>query len=164
MRIGILDTGIVGQTLSLKLVQLGHAIMPARDPARLDKPKSHDLSVLRMGAEEYMRKRAVWILMVVLAIAMGLQISAETETREVSFLLKEQVEVSSVAVPVSGATVRVFAKSRLLRNTMIEGSVGRLLLPEGYYQVAFWTETCKTFRSVTVADAPVKLEVVCQQQ
>lgn len=40
MRIGILGTGIVGQTLGLRLVQLGHAVMlGTRDPAQLDEPK-----------------------------------------------------------------------------------------------------------------------------
>jgi predicted dinucleotide-binding enzyme len=40
MHIGILGTGIVGQTLGLKLVQLGDAVMlGTRDPARLDEPK-----------------------------------------------------------------------------------------------------------------------------
>lgn len=40
MHIGILGTGIVGQTLGLRLVQLGHAVMlGTRDPARLDEPK-----------------------------------------------------------------------------------------------------------------------------
>ncbi len=40
MRIGILGTGIVGQTLGLKLVELGHAVMlGTRNPARLEEPK-----------------------------------------------------------------------------------------------------------------------------
>jgi 8-hydroxy-5-deazaflavin:NADPH oxidoreductase len=40
MRIGILGTGIVGQTLGLKLVQLGHSVMlGTRDPTQLDEPK-----------------------------------------------------------------------------------------------------------------------------
>jgi predicted dinucleotide-binding enzyme len=40
MQIGILGTGIVGQTLGLKLVQLGHSIMlGARDPSKLNEPK-----------------------------------------------------------------------------------------------------------------------------
>jgi len=40
MRIGILGTGIVGQTLGLKLVQLGYSVMlGTRDPALLDAPK-----------------------------------------------------------------------------------------------------------------------------
>lgn len=46
MRVGILGTGIVGQTLGLKLVQLGHAVMlGTRDPSSLNQPKGHDLSV-----------------------------------------------------------------------------------------------------------------------
>lgn len=46
MRIGILGTGIVGQTLGLKLVQLGHAVkLGTRDPTRIDEPKGHDRSV-----------------------------------------------------------------------------------------------------------------------
>lgn len=46
MRIGILGTGIVGQTLGLKLVQLGHSVMlGTRDPYKLDEPKGHDMSV-----------------------------------------------------------------------------------------------------------------------
>ena len=37
MRIGILGTGIVGQTLGLKLVQLGHTVMlGTRAPSQLD--------------------------------------------------------------------------------------------------------------------------------
>lgn len=40
MRIGILGTGIVGQTLGLKLVELGHFVMlGTRDPSQLDEPK-----------------------------------------------------------------------------------------------------------------------------
>ena len=40
MHIGILGTGIVGQTLGLRLVQLGHPVMlGTRDPAQLDEPK-----------------------------------------------------------------------------------------------------------------------------
>ena len=40
MQIGILGTGIVGQTLGLKLVQLGHPVMlGTRDPSQLDEPK-----------------------------------------------------------------------------------------------------------------------------
>ncbi len=40
MRIGILGTGIVGQTLGTKLVQLGHSvILGTRDPAKLNEPK-----------------------------------------------------------------------------------------------------------------------------
>jgi len=40
MRIGILGTGIVGQTLGLKLVQLGHSVMlGTRNPSQLDEPK-----------------------------------------------------------------------------------------------------------------------------
>lgn len=40
MQIGILGTGIVGQTLGLKLVQLGHCVMiGTRDPSKLDEPK-----------------------------------------------------------------------------------------------------------------------------
>lgn len=40
MHIGILGTGIVGQTLGLKLVQLGHTVMlGTRNPANLDEPK-----------------------------------------------------------------------------------------------------------------------------
>lgn len=40
MRIGILGTGIVGQTLGLKLAQLGHTVMlGTRNPSQLDDPK-----------------------------------------------------------------------------------------------------------------------------
>lgn len=40
MQIGILGTGIVGQTLGMKLVELGHSVMlGTRDPANLDEPK-----------------------------------------------------------------------------------------------------------------------------
>lgn len=40
MQIGILGTGIVGQTLGLKLVQLGHSVvLGTRDPSNLDEPK-----------------------------------------------------------------------------------------------------------------------------
>lgn len=40
MQIGILGTGIVGQTLGLKLVQLGHSvILGTRNPSQLDEPK-----------------------------------------------------------------------------------------------------------------------------
>ena len=40
MQIGILGTGIVGQTLGAKFVQLGHSVMlGTRDPAKLDEPK-----------------------------------------------------------------------------------------------------------------------------
>lgn len=40
MRIGILGTGIIGQTLGLKLVQVGHSVMlGTRNPAHLDDPK-----------------------------------------------------------------------------------------------------------------------------
>lgn len=40
MQIGILGTGIVGQTLGLRLVQLGHLVMlGTRDPSQLDEPK-----------------------------------------------------------------------------------------------------------------------------
>ena len=40
MQIGVLGTGIVGQTLGLKLVQLEHKVMiGTRDPAKLDEPK-----------------------------------------------------------------------------------------------------------------------------
>jgi 8-hydroxy-5-deazaflavin:NADPH oxidoreductase len=40
MQIGILGTGIVGQTLGLKLVQLGHSVMlGTRDPSKLEEPK-----------------------------------------------------------------------------------------------------------------------------
>jgi len=40
MQIGILGTGIVGQTLGLRLVQLGHHVkLGTRDPSQLDEPK-----------------------------------------------------------------------------------------------------------------------------
>lgn len=40
MQIGILGTGIVGQTLGLKLVQLGHSVIHGtRNPSQLDEPK-----------------------------------------------------------------------------------------------------------------------------
>jgi len=40
MRIGILGTGTVGQTLGLKLAELGHSVMlGTRDPGQLDTPK-----------------------------------------------------------------------------------------------------------------------------
>lgn len=40
MHIGILGTGIVGQTLGLKLTQLGYSVtLGTRDPAQLDDPK-----------------------------------------------------------------------------------------------------------------------------
>jgi 8-hydroxy-5-deazaflavin:NADPH oxidoreductase len=40
VQIGILGTGIVGQTLGIKLVQLGHSVMlGTRDPSALDEPK-----------------------------------------------------------------------------------------------------------------------------
>lgn len=43
MQIGILGTGIVGQTLGIKLVQLGHSVMlGTRDPSKLDEPKGWD--------------------------------------------------------------------------------------------------------------------------
>lgn len=43
MQIGILGTGIVGQTLGIKLVQLGHSvILGTRDPSKLDEPKGWD--------------------------------------------------------------------------------------------------------------------------
>lgn len=42
MQIGILGTGIVGRTLGLKLVQLGHTVMlGTRDPSKLSEPKGH---------------------------------------------------------------------------------------------------------------------------
>ena len=42
MQIGILGTGIVGQTLGLKFAQLGHSVMlGTRDPSKLDEPKGH---------------------------------------------------------------------------------------------------------------------------
>jgi hypothetical protein len=50
MHIGIFGTGIVGQTLGLKLVQLGHPVMlGTRNPALLDEPKgrSPDARTLR---------------------------------------------------------------------------------------------------------------------
>ncbi len=43
MHIGILGSGIVGRTLGLKLIQLGHSVkLGTRDPANLDEPKGHD--------------------------------------------------------------------------------------------------------------------------
>jgi len=40
MHIGILGTGIVGQTLGVRLAQLGHCVtLGTREPARLDDPK-----------------------------------------------------------------------------------------------------------------------------
>lgn len=40
MKIGILGTGIVGRTLGLKLVQLGHSVLlGTRDPSMLNEPK-----------------------------------------------------------------------------------------------------------------------------
>ena len=40
MQVGIIGTGIVGQTLGLKLAQLGHLVMlGTRDPSLLDEPK-----------------------------------------------------------------------------------------------------------------------------
>lgn len=45
MQIGILGTGIVGQTLGLKFVQLGHTVMlGTRDPVKLDEPKGRGSS------------------------------------------------------------------------------------------------------------------------
>lgn len=42
MKIGILGTGIVGQTLGLKFIQLGHSvILGTRDPSNLNEPKGH---------------------------------------------------------------------------------------------------------------------------
>ena len=62
MQIGILGTGIVGQTLGLKLVQLGHSVMlGTRDPAKLDEPKGHgsDARSLRQWLVETGSKAAV---------------------------------------------------------------------------------------------------------
>ena len=43
MKIGILGTGIVGQTLGLKLDQLGHSVtLGTRDPTKLDEQKGYD--------------------------------------------------------------------------------------------------------------------------
>lgn len=43
MQIGILGTGVVGQTLGLKLVQLGHSVMlGTRDPSNLDELKGYE--------------------------------------------------------------------------------------------------------------------------
>ncbi len=40
MHIGILGTGVVGQTLGRRLAQLGHPVMlGTRDPSQLDEPK-----------------------------------------------------------------------------------------------------------------------------
>jgi 8-hydroxy-5-deazaflavin:NADPH oxidoreductase len=40
MRIGILGTGTVGQTLGLKLAEFGHSVMlDTRDPGHFDTPK-----------------------------------------------------------------------------------------------------------------------------
>lgn len=40
MRIGVLGTGVVGQTLGLKLVEVGHAVLlGTRDPSKLDELK-----------------------------------------------------------------------------------------------------------------------------
>lgn len=51
MRIGILGSGIVGQTLGLKLVQLGYAVvLGTRDPDRLDEPKGRDPSARSLRA------------------------------------------------------------------------------------------------------------------
>jgi 8-hydroxy-5-deazaflavin:NADPH oxidoreductase len=50
MRIGVLGTGIVGQTLGLRLSKLGHAvILGTRDPSNLDEPKGRgpDANTLR---------------------------------------------------------------------------------------------------------------------
>jgi 8-hydroxy-5-deazaflavin:NADPH oxidoreductase len=50
MRIGVLGTGIVGQSLGLRLSELGHAVMlGTRDPSNLDAPKGRgpDASTLR---------------------------------------------------------------------------------------------------------------------
>ena len=45
MKIGILGTGIVGQTLGLKLVQLGHSVtIGTRDPSKLNEPKGRGSS------------------------------------------------------------------------------------------------------------------------
>ncbi len=53
MQIGILGTGIVGQTLGLKLVQLGHSVMlGTRDPSNLNEPK---------GRGESARALADWL-------------------------------------------------------------------------------------------------------
>lgn len=51
MRIGILGSGIVGQTLGLKLVQLGHAVMlGTRAPSHLDEPKGRGPSARTLRA------------------------------------------------------------------------------------------------------------------
>ena len=50
MRIGILGTGIVGQTLGIRLVQLGHQVMlGTRDPAQLDEPKGRGPDARTLG-------------------------------------------------------------------------------------------------------------------
>lgn len=51
MRIGILGTGIVGQTLGWRLSELGHAVMlGTRDPSRLDEPKGRGPSARTLRA------------------------------------------------------------------------------------------------------------------
>ena len=62
MQIGILGTGIIGQTLGLKLVQLGYAIMlGTRDPAKLEEPKGRgsDARTLRNWLAEAGSKATV---------------------------------------------------------------------------------------------------------
>lgn len=62
MQIGILGTGIVGQSLGLKLVQLGHSvILGTRDPAKLDEPKGrgYDARSLRQWLVETGAKATV---------------------------------------------------------------------------------------------------------
>jgi 8-hydroxy-5-deazaflavin:NADPH oxidoreductase len=51
MHIGILGTGVVGQALGLRLVQLGHAVMlGTRDPAQLDEPKGRGSDARTLSA------------------------------------------------------------------------------------------------------------------
>ena len=51
MRIGILGSGIVGQTLGLKLVQLGHTVvLGTRDPDKLNEPKGRGPSARSLRA------------------------------------------------------------------------------------------------------------------
>src|SRR5260370_24138074 len=111
MHIGILGTGIVGQTLGLRLVQLGHPVMlGTRDPAQLDEPKGRgpDARTLRAwlalagsaASVGTFREAAASGELVITALSGGVGLEALQTVGEASFHGKTLLDTS---YPIDGS-------------------------------------------------------------
>lgn len=109
--------------------------------------------------------RATLYLFLAAFLVMFNSTSAEVPTTPVTFLVTEQVNVSTTPAAVEEARITVFANNLPVEKLATTNSEVSTNLPSGTYLVIFRTETCKTARVIEIENGePLRLEVVCQQQ